>query len=151
MGYGVDLLDCDAALYWWSDIMTGVVAPAIDRVFEDDHLAGSGFPYAYFTGRMAIRMLIDNEPYVRHTQYKWAIDLHDKAIRALLRILNDSRYVDHWQGPHKTELIASLTIDISKLTATREFLFDEQEKADKEVFQRRLKPRKVPPWLKRKS
>ncbi len=101
---------------------------------------------------MAIRMLIDNEAYVKHTQYKWAIELHDKAIRALLMMLNDSRYVDHWQEPYKTELITSLTIDISKLAATREFLFDEQEKENEEAARRKLAPKtKIPPWVKRKE
>lgn len=125
MGYGVDLLDCDAALYWWSDMMTGGIQPAIDRVFEERDHDEYGFPYAYLRGRMAIRMLIDSELYVRATCYLWALDLHDKAIRALMLMLNDTRYVDHWSKPEwKAELVGSMQADLARLTATRQFLAD---------------------------
>lgn len=124
MGYGVDILDCTAAMYWWSDMMTNGVQPAIDRIFEEkndsDHLY-NGFPYSYMTGRMAIRMLIDNEVYVLKTRYVWAIDLHDKAIKATLLMLNDPRYVDHF-GTHKAELMGSMQQDLARLKATRQAL-----------------------------
>ncbi len=149
MGYGVDLLDCDASMYWWADVMLNAVQPAIDKIFsEKDEHDYNGFPYCYLTGRMAIRMLIDNEPYVRATGHVWALDLHDKAIRALTMILNDTRYVDCWEGENKERLVACMRLEVERLTDTRRYLA--KRKAEGEAWladaQARAKERaKEPP------
>jgi len=123
-------------------MMTQGIEPAIDRIFaeKDDPSLYNGFPYSYMTGRMAIRMLIDNEPYVRRTQYIWALDLHDKAIRALMLILNDHRYAEEpWDPRTAAGVQRVLQEEIARLTATRNFLA--VKKAEGDAFMEGLKAR----------